>query len=196
MEEQSGDLLAEQRVPITRQVELLDYGPWKPSAGISLDHDAEGGHAERTDLDVDDTAGGGRDLDLRPISRPDPGDQTHLRVLDASQGELECSQRRRIAPLHVVERHEERVLLREIAQRYDDRQAEPERIDRVCLVRVDPAQCDVERPGLRVGQIELRRCDGFEQFREDAERKLCLGLCRTGAERSEARGLRSGERLL
>ena len=98
--------------------------------------------------------------------------------------------------MQVVERDEQPLHGRKRPKRCDHGQAEPERIDRVRLVRVDPSQSDVERPLLRGRQIELRRLYGLEQVGEDAERKFCLRLGRTGGERSEAGRLGPGNRLL
>ncbi len=137
-----------------------------------------------------------RDLDIRPVSRPKPGHESDLLGLDAPEREFERSQRGRVAPLQVVERHEQRLLLRQLAERRDHREAEPEWIDGTRLVRIDSAQGDVERTRLRRGQVELRHPDGLEQLGEDAERELSLGFCRAGGERSEACVPRPVDRLL
>ena len=117
--------------------------------------------------------------------RPEAGHEPHGLGLDPPQGEAERPQRRRIAPLHVVQCNEQRALGRKSAERGDDRQAEPERVDGMRLVGVEPPQGDVERSRLRSGQVELCKLDGLEQLGENAEWKFRLGLRRACGEDRE-----------
>ena len=130
-------------------------GLGKPSGGTPLHHGPKGGLVERPDLDVDDTTVGRRDLDLRASSGPEPHDEPDRLGLHAAQRKAECSQRRRVTPLQVVERHENAVVRGELTQRRPHRQAERKWIDWMRFVRVDPPERDVQRPGLGRGQIEL-----------------------------------------
>ena len=148
------------------------------------------------DLDVDDTTVGRRDLDLRPSSGPEPHDEPDRLGLHAAQREAECSQRGRVTPLQVVDRHENAVVRGELAQRRPHRQAEREWIDRMRFVRVDPPERNVQRPGLGRGQIELGRAEWLQQLGEHAERKLGLGLSRPSGEDAEAQVAPAGDRLL
>ena len=185
VDDQRGDLLAEERIPVARHVELPNDGPRKPSAGATANHCPKGGSSSGpTSTSTTRPSGAGT-----WVSGPFPTGARRRAPhvgLDAPQSEAERSQRRRVAPLQVVERDEHAVVRQRVPQRRRQRQAEREWIDRMRLVRVDPPERDIERPGLRRGQVELRRPERLHQFGEDAEGKLGLGLRRAGGEDSEA----------
>ena len=101
-------------------------------------------------------------LALRPVARPKPGHEADALGLEPPEREFERSQRGWVAPLQVVERDEERALQGQLANPRDQGEVEPERVDRPRLVRIDPAQSDIECSRLRSGQVELRGGDRFE----------------------------------
>ena len=85
--EQSRYLLAEQRVPVARHIELSKNRSGK---SIPAAHDGlKRFRVERADLDCGEVPVCRRDLDLRPVSRPKPGRQADLLGLDAPERELE-----------------------------------------------------------------------------------------------------------
>jgi hypothetical protein len=88
--EQRRHLFAEQRVPVTRHVELSKNWSGK---SIPATHDGlKRFRVERADLDCGEVSVRRRDLDLQPVSRPEPGREADLLGLDAPERELERAQ--------------------------------------------------------------------------------------------------------
>ena len=88
--EQRRHLLAEQRVPVARHVELSKNRSGK---SIPATHDGlKRFRVERTDLDGGEVSVRRRDLDLRPVPRANPGHEPDPTGVDAPERELERAQ--------------------------------------------------------------------------------------------------------
>ena len=87
--EQRRDLLAEQRIPVARDVELPQHWSRKPSAAT---HDRlEGRRVEWADLDVGQATIRARNLDVHSVPGSKPGHETDLLGLEAAEREFERS---------------------------------------------------------------------------------------------------------
>ena len=153
--ERAGQREREERVPARGFVEAKERRPREASAELRLQDAVESARAERADAQVGRSALVERTLQLRrrdAVTEPAGEEDADVVLGQSPQRKGERARRRRIQPLHVVDRDEERLAVGEQLQRRADGHGKGAEVDR--LLRVVPQeQGDLERAPPRCRQL-------------------------------------------
>jgi hypothetical protein len=170
-------------------VHFGELGPWKGDTEVLVDDVIQGAWIEGADLDLVDAIRRERAphlADQRAVLRDTVREQ-EAGVFGAKSPRriAERSGRRRVEPLDVVDRHDERSGFGEPTERAEDRNADPVSVDRRTIVLLED-ECPRERPSLGIGQGSKRFLqNGVEKIADSRERQSGLAFRRSRFEETQ-----------
>jgi hypothetical protein len=180
------DLQREQRIATRDLTEPSELGAGQVEPELVVQQAMETVLAQRPD---DDSAVMGARNEWHVDSFPSHGrEQTYPRRPHAAQRELECPLRRRVQPVNVVDRHDERALVSEKPENVDERRTDGALVRRLDL-RLLEEQRNRECSSSRWAEHGRHVVEhGLEQVGDGRERKPYLDFCRSAREHTAIAG--------